>query len=243
MLFRQRTRRSRLAGAATIASALYAAPAASFVSRRVGGLFGVASAIADRNAVALTFDDGPHPQGTPAVLDRLAEFDVRATFFVTGEQVARNPALAREIAAAGHELALHGYRHRFQLSLGPGGTWDDILRARDELTQATGVDASFYRPPYGVANAAAIVSARKLGLRVVLWTRWGRDWERGASPQSVASLATRRLTGGEIVLLHDADHYSAENSWSVTAKSVTLILTRVLELGLAVRTVGDAIPV
>ena len=68
--------------------------------------------------VALTFDDGPHPEGTPAVLEALARADARAMFFVVGEQVQRRPALVAEIAAAGHAVALHGYRHRLQLRLG-----------------------------------------------------------------------------------------------------------------------------
>lgn len=231
----------RAARLATVAAgALYAAPAAAFLSPRAGRLLGIATALDDQGAIALTFDDGPHAQGTPAVLARLAEFGVHATFFLTGEQVARHPDVARDLCAAGHEVALHGYRHRFQLALGPAETFADIARTRDELAQATGVVAGYYRPPYGVANAAAIVAARRLGLQVVLWSRWGRDWERDATPRSIATLATRRLHGGEIVLLHDSDHYSAHGSWSATAEAVAVILETVLARGLSIRTVGAA---
>jgi peptidoglycan/xylan/chitin deacetylase (PgdA/CDA1 family) len=201
-------------------------------------MFGIATALADQCGVGLTFDDGPHPQGTPAVLARLAEYGVRATFFLTGEQVVRHPELAREVRTAGHELALHGYRHRFQPLCSPAETLADMARCRDEVEGATGVVADCYRPPYGVANAATIFSARRLGLRVVLWNRWGRDWERGASAKSISRLATRRLRGGEIVLLHDADHYSTPRSWRATAEAIGPIVETTLELGLPLRTIG-----
>lgn len=226
--------------ATALGGALYAAPAAALVSERAGRLLAIGSRVTDSAAIALTFDDGPHPKGTPAVLDRLALVGGRATFFLSGEQVARYPELAREICAAGHEIALHGYRHRFQLGISPGATMDDISRGQDEVVRATNVVPALYRPPYGVANAAALVSARRLGMRVVLWSRWGRDWERGASAQSIARLATSGLRGGEIVLLHDSDHYGASGSWSTTAEAVTLIHAAALEQGFAIRAVTDA---
>ena len=83
--------------------------------------------------VALTFDDGPHPEGTPAVLEVLARADARATFFVVGEQVQRRPALVAEIAAAGHTVALHGYRHRLQLRLGGREVRADIERGLESI--------------------------------------------------------------------------------------------------------------
>jgi peptidoglycan/xylan/chitin deacetylase (PgdA/CDA1 family) len=230
---------ARAVGLAGVAAGVfYAAPAGAFLSRRAGRALGIASSLADQGAIALTFDDGPHPRGTPAVLARLADSSVSATFFLTGEQVARYPALARELCAAGHELAVHGYRHGFLLAAGPRATMADIARSRDELEEVTGVRARYYRPPYGVANAAAILMARRLGLEVVLWSRWGRDWARGATPRSIAQLATRDLRGGDIVLLHDSDHYSTSGSWSATAEAVALIVEAAFDRGLAVRSVG-----
>ncbi len=105
---------------------------------------------------ALTFDDGPHPQGTPAVLEMLARERVRATFFLVGEQVLRNPALAREIADAGHGIALHCHRHRNLLRLTPRQVREDIARAEDAIAAHTGCSPTLYRPPYGVLNAAAL---------------------------------------------------------------------------------------
>src|SRR3954469_9959070 len=97
--------------AAAAAAAAWSAPALAPVSPGVAGVLGVRRRV-DGPGVALTFDDGPHPQGTPAVLEALAAAGAPATFFLVGEQVERRPALAREIADAGHEIALHGHRHR-----------------------------------------------------------------------------------------------------------------------------------
>ncbi|HEY4229872.1 MAG TPA: polysaccharide deacetylase family protein, partial [Thermoanaerobaculia bacterium] len=100
--------------------------------------------------IALTFDDGPHPQGTPAVLELLARAQVRATFYLVGEQVERRPSLAAEIVAAGHEVGIHGYRHTLLLRRRPGALRDDLDRAAAVIGEATGVASASYRPPYGV---------------------------------------------------------------------------------------------
>ena len=233
----------RLRRAASLTSlaaiGVYAAPAAACICPPIGRVFGIATALADRHAIALTFDDGPHPQGTPAVLSQLARYNVSATFFLSGAQVARYPEVAQEIHAAGHEIALHGYTHRLQLVCGPAVTIDEIVRSRDEVARATGVVAERYRPPYGVANGAAILAARTLRLQVVVWSRWGRDWKRDATPLTITTHATRCLRGGEIVLLHDADHYATHNSWRATADSVGRIIETAWELGLAVRSIRE----
>ncbi|HEY6526156.1 MAG TPA: polysaccharide deacetylase family protein, partial [Solirubrobacteraceae bacterium] len=95
--------------------------------------------LAGAAGVALTFDDGPHPEGTPAVLEALAAAGARATFFVIGEQVQRRPELVRRILTEGHVVALHGYRHRLQLRLTPAAVSDDIRRGAAVLQDASGL--------------------------------------------------------------------------------------------------------
>ena len=104
----------------------------------------------DGAGVALTFDDGPHPEGTLAALAELDRAGARATFFLVGEQVQRNPGLAAEIGAAGHSIALHGFRHRNQLRLAPGVLREDLRRGAAAIEEATGVSPTIYRPPYGI---------------------------------------------------------------------------------------------
>jgi peptidoglycan/xylan/chitin deacetylase (PgdA/CDA1 family) len=155
-----------------------------------------------------------------------------ATFFLVGEQVERHPALAREIAAAGHVIALHGHRHRPQLRVPPRALADDLRRASDVIAATTGQLAPLYRPPYGIFTPAGLALARRRGDTPWLWSRWGRDWRAAATPESIARLATRDLSPGDVLLLHDADHYSDPGCWRATAGAVPLILDAVERRGL-----------
>lgn len=176
--------------------------------------------------VALTFDDGPHPEGTPAVLELLARADARATFFLVGEQVRRRPRLAAEILAAGHIVALHGDQHRLQLRLTPAQVQADLARGAATLEDATGAAIVWHRPPYGIYSPAGLGAVRAAGWRPLLWSRWGKDWRRSTTPRRIATRATRSLSAGDVILLHDADFYSAHNSHRRTAEALPLILTQ-----------------
>ena len=187
------------------------------------------------DGVALTFDDGPHPEGTPAVLEILREAKAPATFFLAGEQAERRPALVAEIVAAGHRVELHCHRHRNQLRLTPRSLLDDAERARAAIEEAAGQEVRDYRPPYGIFSAAGLRAVCRRGWRPVLWSRWGKDWKRGATPESIARRATSGIAGGDIVLLHDADYYSAPGSWIRTAGALPSILETLGERGLRPR--------
>jgi peptidoglycan/xylan/chitin deacetylase (PgdA/CDA1 family) len=182
--------------------------------------------------VALTFDDGPHPEGTPAVLEALARANARATFFVVGEQVQRRPGLIAAIADAGHLLAVHGYRHRLQLRMGGGEVRADIERGVEAVRDASGIDVVWHRPPYGVYSPAGLKFVREAGLRPLLWSRWGRDWRKFTTPTRIAARATRKIGAGDVILLHDADFYSARNSHRRTVEALETILSRLSHTGL-----------
>jgi peptidoglycan/xylan/chitin deacetylase (PgdA/CDA1 family) len=174
--------------------------------------------------VALTFDDGPDPLSTPFFLRELAHRRVRATFFLLGSAAQRTPSLVREIAAAGHEIAIHGWLHRPLLLRGPRATYDDLARARDTVGAITGRPPVLFRPPYGVMSTAAHLSARRLELTPVLWTAWGEDWTARATPQSVHRTVTSDLRGGGTVLLHDSDCTSAPGAWRSALGALPRIL-------------------
>ncbi len=216
-----------------IVSGAYIAPASAFYIGPLRRALGIATTTRDSRGYGLTFDDGPHPQGTPAVLEVLAERAIRATFFLVGEQVARNPSLAAEIVAAGHGVGLHCDRHRNLLRVGPRAVADDIARAQARIEEATGLAIERYRPPYGIFNAAALGIARSNGWRPLLWTHWGRDWEASATAASIAE----RLVGGEVadgsvLLLHDSDAYSSAGSWQRTAAALPQVLDSLASRGL-----------
>jgi peptidoglycan/xylan/chitin deacetylase (PgdA/CDA1 family) len=158
------------------------------------------------------------------MLEVLREAGASATFFLAGEQVVQRPALAAEIVAAGHRVELHCHRHRNQLRLTPRQLLDDADRAVAAIEEAGGQPISDYRPPYGIFSAAGLHAVRARGWRPVLWSRWGRDWKRDATPDSIARHAIAGVGAGDVVLLHDADYYSAPGSWVRTVAALPTIL-------------------
>jgi peptidoglycan/xylan/chitin deacetylase (PgdA/CDA1 family) len=153
---------------------------------------------------ALTFDDGPDPEGTPAVLDDLAAADVRATFFVLGERVVRHPDVVAAIAAAGHELALHGWSHRNAVWQSSFGLRDGLRRSLAALAGVVERRPRFYRPPYGVLSPAAARLAEQADLEPYLWTAWARDW-CVLPPDEIQADLRAGLTPGAVLLLHDGE--------------------------------------
>jgi len=218
---------------AAIATVGYMLPGLAAAVPALRGPLGIEDRTPSGSGYALTFDDGPHAHGTPAILELLAQERVPATFFLVGEQVQRNPSLAREILAAGHGVGLHCHRHRNLLRLAPNQVRADLDRATAIIEDATGYTPALYRPPYGVLNAAALRLANARGWRTLLWSQWGRDWEARATPQSIAALVTGGAGEGSVLLLHDADDYSAEGSWRRTAVALPLVLQTLADRGLA----------
>ena len=225
--------------AATGAIVAQWAPAAAAVVPAAASAFAIPTRLPSDDAVLLTFDDGPHPQGTPAVLAALDQAGLPAVFFLCGEQAARYPGLVREIAAAGHELAVHGYRHQTRRQWTPRLLADDTRRALDTLSTTTGARPRLYRPPHGVFTLTGLRLIRQLGLVPLLWSKWARDWESGASAATITSNLTQTLRAGDVLLLHDADHYGAAESWRKTAAALPAISERITAAGLRARTVTD----
>jgi peptidoglycan-N-acetylglucosamine deacetylase len=204
------------------------APVLPSAARRLG----LARTLPDASGVALTFDDGPHPEGTPAMLERLAARGARGWFFLVGEQVERRPQLVARIAAEGHVVALHGYRHRLQLRLRPAEIADDLARGAAAVEDATGAAVRWHRPPYGIYSAAGLDAVRGAGLDPLLWSRWGKDWRRFTSPERITRRVTRDLSAGDVILLHDADFYSSRSSYRRTAEALPEIINELNRLGL-----------
>jgi peptidoglycan-N-acetylglucosamine deacetylase len=229
--------------AATAATALAAAWALPAPAPRVPAL-AAALRLPRRSTlpgtVALTFDDGPHPLGTPAVLDALAAAGARATFFLVGEQVLRAPALAAEVVAAGHAVAIHGHRHRNLLRVPARRARDDLDRAHAAIAEATAAAPTLHRPPYGVYSWPALAAVRARGWTPLLWSRWGRDWRRRATPAAIAVDAAEGVLSGDVVLLHDADDYSAPGSWRRTAAALPRVLDAIAAAGLRTASVARA---
>jgi peptidoglycan/xylan/chitin deacetylase (PgdA/CDA1 family) len=151
-------------------------------------------------AVCLTFDDGPG-DSTPLILDTLKRLDVRATFFLLGENVERLPELARRIAEEGHEIANHSYSHPYFFWKMPGRILWEVRRAQEVIETATGRRPTLFRPPYGVRWFGLSSILRKLRLTAVMWSVSSVDWRFPAS--RIVERVNRKTRAGSIILLHD----------------------------------------
>ncbi len=153
-------------------------------------------------AVALTFDDGPSPDSTPALLRLLDEYQLKATFFVIGEKAAAHPELIREILEKGHTLGNHSYRHDSLLMLRGHEQLKKDIQATQDVLEKSGVTPLVFRPPVGITNPRLKGVLRELGLTAVNFSC--RIFDRGNS--GVSALAARvlaRLRPGDIIVLHD----------------------------------------
>ena len=187
---------------------------------------------------ALTFDDGPDPDATPAVLDALDAAGVKATFFVVGEQLMRHWALAREARERGHQLALHGAAHPRHEELSPPAARDEVARGVGAFEAATGERPLLFRPPYGRFSEHSHAACLKLGLMPVYWSAWGSDWDP-IPPERIADLVARDLSPGAIVLLHDSARYAVRPGASPTAEAIPAIAAAARESGLELGPIGQ----
>jgi peptidoglycan-N-acetylglucosamine deacetylase len=116
----------------------------------------------------------------------------------------------------------------------------DLDRAAALIGEVTGRAPAYYRPPYGVFSTAALALVRRRGWEPMLWSRWGWDWSARRSPESIAHRAASGLRSGDVVLLHDADHYSAPGSWRRTLAALPPVLEAIARLGIPAATLSES---
>lgn len=188
--------------------------------------------------VAITFDDGPDPVSTPLVLDLLARNQVKATFFMLGDMAKRHRDVARQVAEEGHQVGLHGLYHRNALFRSYPTIGYDLERGKALVEEASGQEIKLMRPPYGVLSTAMLIHARRLGLRPLLWTSWGRDWRAAATRESIVSDLVRHGIDGGTILLHDSDCTSAPGSTHAMLEALEELLDLIRERGLRTMAAG-----
>jgi len=179
---------------------------------------------------ALTFDDGPNPEATPRILDALAASGTVATFFLLGRHVERWPALAARVAAEGHVVGNHGWRHRKLHTQSPGSVRTDLELGTAAIIGATGVRPEVFRAPHGFRAPWVSRIARSLGQRTVGWSLGVWDSAR----PGVDAIVARTVDGtrpGSILLLHDGDGYDAAGDRTQTAAAVPRIIAALGERG------------
>jgi peptidoglycan/xylan/chitin deacetylase (PgdA/CDA1 family) len=197
---------------------------------------------AEASRVAITIDDGPDPQVTPAVLAQLAAHRAHATFFCVGVRVERYADLAREIVRCGHHIENHSQRHRHNFSLlGPGGMASEISRAQDSISRITGSTPRFFRAPAGLRNPFLDPVLARLQLRLASWTRRGFDTVI-ANPDTVFRRLASPLKNGDILLLHDGNAARDRSGKPVILEVLPRLLEVVAAKRLQVVTLRSALP-
>lgn len=189
----------------------------------------------------LTFDDGPDPDATPAVLDALDLADARATFFLLGSQLAAHRELAQEISRRGHEIGLHGYDHHRHDRIDAALSRRDLTSGFAAIEEGLGIRCCWYRPPYGKMSPASADVCRDLGMTPVYWTAWGLDWER-VPAERIADVVCTQLDDGGIALLHDSARFARRESALPTAAAISEIARRMQANGISLVSLGDAVP-
>lgn len=154
--------------------------------------------------VALSFDDGPHPDLTPRVLDALGSAGAHGTFFMVGSNAQRHPHIVRRVLAEGHAIGVHTQTHRHAWVCTPGRLRFELESGWAALVEAGGGPRPlWFRPPWGAFNATTARTARRLGLRTALWSCDGGDWLPETTPRAILRRVTRGLQPGAIIDLHD----------------------------------------
>ena len=153
--------------------------------------------------IAVTFDDGPHPQNTPRLLDLLRARNIKATFYVIGRNVDLYPQIVRRTVAEGHEIGNHSYTHRLFTKLSDSEVRSDLTRCRDAIGRAAGVQPRTFRPPYGgLLQRQREMLFAEFGYPTILWNVDPLDWKR-PGPSVVCARILSHTTAGSIVLAHD----------------------------------------
>lgn len=193
-----------------------------------------------RKQVALTFDDGPHPEYTACILDILAQHNVKATFFLLGRNVERYPDLARRIAAEGHVIGNHGYSHHELKVLSRKRIRQEIEKGYAVIHATTGESPVLFRPPFGLFNRAVISEMKEAGQQLIHWSLSPKDWARPRESVLVRRVV-KRVRNGSIILLHDSHPFKESGRRDRTVNALPLLIESLREKGFEFATVSDII--
>ena len=159
--------------------------------------------------IALTYDDGPHPDVTPAILDVLKAGGVTATFFVLGKRAEEHPDIIRRMIVEGHTVGSHSMTHPDFRVAKFSSVRADVTSSRAVIASIIGTPVCLFRPPHGHLTIRTAVMLRRAGARTWLWTVDSYDWKTGVTPEQVVS-AVGGASGGDVVLLHDTNVHTIE---------------------------------
>ncbi len=191
---------------------------------------------ADREVV-LTFDDGPHPDASGPILDILARYDARATFFLIGHNVRRNPDLVRRMQAEGHALGNHTDTHPKLPEIDTPSLRAELEACQEAIQAVSGAAPTLFRPSYGRYDDRVLAECHRLGLRVVQWSAMVWDW-LGPSVEDAVAAFSAQLVPGAIVLLHDGSN-TRRDSRAATIALLGPLLEKARDQGFHVVSLAD----
>jgi peptidoglycan/xylan/chitin deacetylase (PgdA/CDA1 family) len=165
---------------------------------------------AKSQAISLTFDDGPHPEYTPRLLDALSKHQIHACFFLIGKEAERFPDLVRRIAADGHAIGHHSFSHSDPRQTPARQLMEEVQCSQELFIHLTGRSSTLFRPPFGKLTAHKLWRLWRGGMTVVLWNRDPRDYARHAAQDVRDWLQAQALNSGDVVLLHDTCPFGAD---------------------------------
>lgn len=179
---------------------------------------------------ALTFDDGPHPDYTPQILDILKAADVKATFFLLGKYVNQFPEIVKRMHEDGHDIGNHSWTHLPLAFQTVSVIREELQKTNDVIRGITGKEVTLFRPPYGNRDPRVLAIANQLGMRTISWSITCWDW---SSPpeQKIMGYVQRGLTPGAIVLLHDGHDTARASDRRQTVAATQTILNYLNDLG------------
>ncbi|MBS1814418.1 MAG: polysaccharide deacetylase family protein [Acidobacteria bacterium] len=191
----------------------------------------------DPSEVALTYDDGPSPDNTPALLELLAQHNVHATFFLIGEHVRRYPQLARRIAEEGHSIGNHTMTHPNLFRSSSATTHRELADCQRLIADTTGVTPRLFRPPFGARNPATLRVARAMHLEPVMWNVTAKDWQPLSVEAIIANIdrdvgRNQRKGRGSNILLHDASHLDTPQKLASRANTLAATAELLMRPGL-----------
>ena len=175
--------------------------------------------------LALTYDDGPNDPYTWRMMEVLERQGVKATFFLLGRFVHDKPEIARALAAAGHALGIHTWDHPNLIFSSAREVCRQLQQTHQAILNATGVDTTIFRPPFGGRRPASLRIARGLGFQPVMWNVSCYDW-KARSADEIVKHAQRQVRGGDVILLHDGEYHRIGVDRTRTVEATDRILTR-----------------
>lgn len=173
--------------------------------------FETIGAAGNSSPIYLTFDDGPHPDRTPKVLDTLAELDVKATFFVLGRNLDKGKHLLNRIVSEGHSLGTHSWSH-LPGDKTPHSKWmQDVVHARKKVEDLIGAPCTLFRPPFGYLSPRKLIALVSNGFCIIQWSMDTKDFTCKSRDQLCSWFAQNKPESGTILLMHDNKENTANN--------------------------------